>query len=89
MFEEVGYNDLYLLPRMVRGAADLLIDGKLYPWPFRGPSVAASALLTPEDKLRYDAYVDHLMQIQSSHLHPDLAYDICSAADEFAPLGNG
>jgi len=87
LFEEVGYSDLYLLPRTVRGAADLLIDGKLYPWPFRGPSVAASALLTPEDKLRYDAYVDHLMQIQSSHLHPDLAYDIRSAAEEFAPLG--
>jgi oxygen-dependent protoporphyrinogen oxidase len=87
LFAEVGYSDLYLLPRTVRGAADLLIDGQLHPWPFRGPSVATSALLTPEDKLRYDAFIDHLMQIQSSQLHPDLAYDIRSAAEEFAPLG--
>jgi len=87
LFEEVGYSDLYLLPRTVRGAADLLINGQLHPWPFRGPSVATSALLTPEDKLRYDAFIDHLMQIQSGQLHPDLAYDIRSAAEEFAPLG--
>lgn len=87
LFEEVGYRDRFLAPRAVRGAADLLIDGKLYPWPFRGPSVAGSALLTPDDKLRYDAYVQHIMRIQSSQLHPDLAYDIRNAAEEFAPLG--
>lgn len=87
LFAEVGYSDLYLLPRTVRGAADLLIEGKLYPWPFRGPSIAGSALLTPEDKSRYDAYIDHVMQIQAGQLQPDLAYDIRSAAEEFAPLG--
>ncbi|MEZ4679522.1 MAG: FAD-dependent oxidoreductase [Caldilineaceae bacterium] len=84
---ETGYDDLYLIPRTVRGAADLLIDGKIAPWPFRGPSVAASALLSPQDKERYDAYIDHIMQIQPNHLHPDLLYDLRNAAEEFAPLG--
>ena len=87
LFHEVGYDDLYLIPRTVRGAADLLIEGEIAPWPFRGPSVAASALLSPTDKERYDAYVDHLMQIQPNHLKPDLLYDIRNAAEEFAPLG--
>ena len=87
LFNEVGYSDLYLLPRTVRGAADLLIDGELHPWPLRGPSIAGTPLLSPADKLRYDAFVEHLMQIQPNHLQPDLAYDIRSAADEFAPLG--
>lgn len=88
LFAEVGYSDHYLLPRTIRGAADLLIDGQLHPWPFRGPSITNSALLTPEDKLRYDAYIDHVMQIQPGELHADLAYDIRSAAEEFAPLGD-
>ncbi|HRW09278.1 MAG TPA: NAD(P)/FAD-dependent oxidoreductase [Caldilineaceae bacterium] len=87
LFHEVGYDDLYLIPRTVRGAADLLIDGKIAPWPFRGPSVAASALLSPADKERYDAYIDHIMQIQPNHLQPDLLYDGRSADEEFAPLG--
>jgi len=87
LFTEVGYTNRYLQPRSVRGAADLLIDGALHPWPFRGPSLAASALLSPEDKDRYGAFINHLMQIQPNHLQPDLAYDFRSAADEFAPLG--
>ena len=87
LFKEVGYDDLYLIPRTVRGAADLLIDGEVHPWPFRGPSVAVSALLSPEDKSRYDAYIDHIMQIQPNHLHPDLLYDQRNAADELLPLG--
>lgn len=87
LFDELGFSDIYLQPRTVRGAADLLMNGQLYPWPFRGPSVETSALLTPEDKVRYGAYIDHLMKIQSGNLIPDLAYDMRSAADEFAPLG--
>ena len=99
LFDELGFGDIYLQPRTVRGAADLLLDSamrqrhhlpdddKLYPWPFRGPSVEVSALLTPEDKVRYGAYIDHLMKIQSTNLAPDLAYDLRTAADEFAPLG--
>ncbi len=87
LFDELNYRDFYLQPRTVRGAADLLIDGKLYPWPFRGPSINTSALLSPDDKMRYDAYITHIMTIQSNHLVPDLAYDFRTAAEEFRPLG--
>jgi protoporphyrinogen oxidase len=87
LFDELGYRDLFLRPRNVRGAADLWIDGKLYPWPFRGESVTNSALLTDEDKERYSAYLDHLMRVQPDDLVPDLGYDHRNAEDEFAPLG--
>ena len=87
LFDELGFSDIYLQPRTVRGAADLLINGQRYPWPFRGPSVEASALLTPEDKVRYGAYIDHIMKVQPTNLMPDLAYDFRNAANEFAPLG--
>ena len=87
LFQELGFADIYLQPRTVRGAADLLMNGELYPWPFRGPSVGNSVLLTPEDKVRYDAYIAHLLQVQPPNLIPDLAYDFRNAADEFTPLG--
>jgi oxygen-dependent protoporphyrinogen oxidase len=87
LFDELGYRDLFLRPRTVRGAADLWIDGKLHPWPFRGESVTNSMLLTTEDKVRYGAYLDHLMRVQPSDLVPDLGYDHRSAEDEFTPLG--
>lgn len=87
LFDELGYRDLFVRPRAVRGAADLLLDGQLYPWSYRTQDIAASPLLTEEDKARYAAYLDHLLAVQPDDLQPDLAYDQRSALDEFAPLG--
>ncbi|MEZ4714417.1 MAG: FAD-dependent oxidoreductase [Caldilineaceae bacterium] len=87
LFDELGYRDLFVRPRTVRGAADLLVDGQLYPWPFRAETVANSTLLTDADKQRFGAYLAHLMAVQPADLQPDLHYDGRNAADEFTPLG--
>lgn len=99
LFAELGYHDRFVRPRQVRGAADLLIqgataqllgipaDGTLYPWPLRQETAANSPLLTPADKVRYAAYLEHLQKLQPSTLEPDLHYDGRNAAEEFAPLG--
>lgn len=88
LFEELDFRDFYVQPRTVRGAADLLIDGKIYPWPFQGESVTNSTLLTDEDKARWQAYLDHLLAVQPADLEPDLLYDGRDAEEEFAPLGH-
>jgi protoporphyrinogen oxidase len=89
LFDELGYRELFVRPRAVRGAADLLIEGNLYPWPLRGEAVAASVLLSAEEKARYAAYLEHLRQVQPDNLEPDLGYDHRTAEDEFTPLGTG
>lgn len=86
-FDELGLRDLFVRPRSVRGAADLLIDGKLYPWSYRLEGIASSPLLDDEDKSRYAAYLEHLMKVQPDDLQPDLNYDQRDALDEFTPLG--
>jgi protoporphyrinogen oxidase len=88
LFDELGYRDLFLQPRNVRGAADLLIDGQLYPWPFRGESVFTSELLTSADKSNWMAYLDRLMADQPAGFQPDLACDYDDALAEFLPLGD-
>jgi len=87
LFEELGYKDIFLKPRQVRGAADLLIDGKLYPWPFGAERIAASPLLTAEDKARLGDYLNRLVAEQPDRLEPDLSYDDHDAETELAPLG--
>jgi oxygen-dependent protoporphyrinogen oxidase len=89
LFDELGYRELFVRPRSVRGAADLWIDGQLYPWPFRGETVTESPLLTEDEKRRYAAYLDHLLAVQPTDLLPDLGYDHRNAEDEFTPLGSG
>src|SRR5262245_47287668 len=87
LFEELGYQELFLKPRHVRGAADLLVEGKLYPWPFGRKAVAASELLTAEDKAGLLAYLDQLLVEQPGNLEVDLRYDDHDAETELAPLG--
>lgn len=87
LFDELGYRDHFVRQRAVRGAADLLIDGQLYPWSYRAADIESSPLLDADDKRRYAAYIDHLMQVQPDDLRPDLGYDHRDALDEFLPLG--
>jgi protoporphyrinogen oxidase len=71
----------------VRGAADLLVDGQLYPWPFRAERVADSTLLTAEDKAALQRYIEDLKGEQPEGFQADLLYDDHSAEEEFVPLG--
>lgn len=89
LFDELGYRDHFLQPRAVRGAADLLINGQSFPWPFKGDLVANSTLLSEEDKARWQEYLTRLMAEQPDNLQVDLAYDGEDAETHFAPLGSG
>lgn len=88
LFDELGYRDLFLKPREVRGTPDLLIDGtQIAPWPFKGELVTKSTLLTEADKAGWDAYLAQLMAAQPPNLDVDLGYDGVDAETHFAPLG--
>lgn len=88
LFYELEYEKPFVRPRQIRGAADLLIDGKLVPWPFGRDAVTNSTLLTEADKARWVEYLADLKVIQPERLEPDLAFDRHSAEEEFAPLGH-
>ena len=87
LFDELGIRDTMLRPRQVRGAADLLIDGALHPWPLFADTVAASTLLTDHDKATFSEYIARLMETQPDQLEVDLTADDHDAEREFSQLG--
>ncbi|HWQ11936.1 MAG TPA: FAD-dependent oxidoreductase, partial [Roseiflexaceae bacterium] len=88
LLDELGCRDM-LLPRRVRGASGLLADGVLHQQPFADEEIAATPLLTAEEKRAWAAYRAQLDAVQPPTLEPDLAYDDRDAEQEFAPLGPG
>ncbi|HMN30002.1 MAG TPA: FAD-dependent oxidoreductase, partial [Caldilineaceae bacterium] len=88
LFAELGMRDQFVRPRAVRGAADLLIAGQLYPWSYLPNQINHSPLLSDAEKEVYAAYIEQLHTSQADDLWPDLAYDELSALDEFQPLGD-
>jgi protoporphyrinogen oxidase len=88
LFDELGYRDV-LLPRAVRGADDLCVDGKTYKLPFSSEAAAASPLLTETEKSNLAHYRGRLASEQPGGLEVDLSYDGHNAEAEFAPLGTG
>jgi oxygen-dependent protoporphyrinogen oxidase len=89
LLDELGCREMLLRPRQVRGAADLLLDGRIEPLSFSPAAIAASPLLGDAEKARLAAYLEQLAAEQPANLMPDLRYDDHSAEDEFAPLGAG
>jgi len=89
LFDELGLRDVLLQPRQVRGAADLLVDGQLYPWPSRIETVRESTLLSAAEKERVLDYYVAVGAAQSGDLAVDLRYDDHDAARELRPLGDG
>ncbi|MBC8075063.1 MAG: FAD-dependent oxidoreductase, partial [Chloroflexales bacterium] len=86
LFGELGYHDLLIRPRHVRGAADLLANGQRYAADASGER-AAYQLFTPQERAAFDAYIERVRAEQPADLQVDLAYDGHSAAEEVAPLG--
>jgi oxygen-dependent protoporphyrinogen oxidase len=89
LLEELNCRDMLLRPREVRGAADVLIDGRIEPLSFSTAAIAATPLLSEAEKIRLSAYLAALTAEQPANLEPDLRYDDHSAEVEFAPLGPG
>jgi protoporphyrinogen/coproporphyrinogen III oxidase len=89
LLDELGYRDILLRPRSVRGAADLLVAGQRYRWPYFAQPIAESPLLDDGEKRRLSDYIERLLAEQPGGLRPDLAYDGHDAEAELGPLGPG
>ena len=87
-FDELEYEKPFVRPRQIRGAADLLIDGKLVPWPFGREAVNNSTLLTELTKPVGPTIWLTWWQSSQSNSNPILAFDRHNAEEEFAPLGH-
>jgi oxygen-dependent protoporphyrinogen oxidase len=88
MLDELGCRDM-LLPRRIRGASQLIARGEVHQQPFTAAEIAASPLLSDDEKRRMADYLAQLAAEQPPDLSADLAYDSHSAADEFAQIGPG
>src|SRR5262245_3711149 len=75
LLDELGYRDILLRPRSVRGASDLLVEGQRYRWPYFAQPIAESPLLDDGEKRRLSNYLERLAAQQPGGLRPDLAYD--------------
>ncbi len=86
LFDELGYRDLLIRPRHVRGAADLLLGGQIYRAERSGER-AALQLLAPEERQALADYLERVYAEQPGDLQIDLAMDDHDAEMELAPLG--
>ena len=86
LFDELGYRDLLIRPRHVRGAADLYTGGRVYRAE-PGGERAAYQLLSPEERRALAAYLERVYAEQPAGLTIDLAADDRDAEAEVAPLG--
>ena len=87
LFDELGYRDLLIRPRHVRGAADLRTGGRVYRAEPDGER-AAYQLLSPEERRALAAYLERVYAEQPDGLTIDLAADDRDAEAEVAPLGS-
>jgi protoporphyrinogen/coproporphyrinogen III oxidase len=87
LFDELGYRDLLIRPRHVRGAADLRTGGRVYRAEPDGER-AAYQLLSPEERRVLAAYLERVYAEQPAGLTIDLAADDRDAEAEVAPLGS-
>lgn len=87
LFDELGYRDLLIRPRHVRGAADLRTGGQVYRAEPNGER-AAYQLLSPEERRALTAYLERVYAEQPDGLTIDLAADDRDAETELAPLGS-
>lgn len=86
LFDELGYRDLLIRPRHVRGAADLYTRGRVYQAE-PGGERAAYQLIAPEERRALAAYLERVYAEQPAGLMIDLAADDRDAQAEVAPLG--
>jgi protoporphyrinogen oxidase len=86
LFDELGYRNLLIRPRHVRGAADLRTGGRVYRAEPDGER-AAYQLLSPQERRALAGYLERVYAEQPDGLTIDLAADDRDAEAEVAPLG--
>ncbi|HMO57681.1 MAG TPA: FAD-dependent oxidoreductase, partial [Roseiflexaceae bacterium] len=86
LLDELDLRSLLIRPRHVRGAADLLTNGRIYRADKAGER-AAYQLLSDAERAALAAYLDTVYAEQPGGLTIDLAADERDAETELAPLG--
>jgi protoporphyrinogen/coproporphyrinogen III oxidase len=86
LLDELNLRDLLVRPRHVRGAADLLAGGRLFPADGSGER-AAMQLLDEHERRAFQEYLARIYAEQPGDMQIDLAYDDRTAADDVAHLG--
>lgn len=86
LLDELGWRDLLVRPRNVRGAADLLTGGRVYHAGTHGERAAAQ-LLSPSEQRALAGYLERVYAEQAADLEVDPAADERSAEAELQPLG--
>jgi protoporphyrinogen/coproporphyrinogen III oxidase len=86
LLDELDLRGLLVRPRNVRGAADLMANGQLYPADMAGER-AAYKLLTADERAALAAYLERVYAEQPEGLTIDLGADDRDAETELAPLG--
>jgi predicted NAD/FAD-dependent oxidoreductase len=86
LLDELGLASL-LRPMALRGGGDLMIDGRVLPFPSSLRRILTSPLLGPVDKARFLAWMARLFTRQRGDLAIDRSFDGVGALDELAPIG--
>ncbi len=86
VLDELGLTDL-LRPMPLRGGGELMIDGRVVPFPSSLRRIITSPLLGPTDKTRFLATMARLFLRQRGNLTIDTAYDDVPALDDLAGMG--
>jgi protoporphyrinogen/coproporphyrinogen III oxidase len=86
LLDEAGGREL-LRPMALRGGGDLMIDGRVVPFPSSFRRVLMSPLLRPADKARFLAAMSRVLASQRGDLAIDLAYDDVASLDHLAAFG--
>jgi protoporphyrinogen oxidase len=87
LLEELGLTDV-LRPMPLRGGGDLMIDGRVVPFPSSLRRIVTSPLLGPTDKARFLAAMARLFARQRGTLAIDRSFDDIAALDHLAGMGH-
>jgi oxygen-dependent protoporphyrinogen oxidase len=86
LLDELGLHHL-LQPLTLRGGGDLMLDGRVVPFPSSLGRILRSPELGAGDRARFLAYMGKLFATQRGDLATDLAYDDVGAVDDLASVG--
>lgn len=86
LFEELGLLGR-LRPMTIRGGGDLMVDGRIVPFPSSLRRIVSSPLLGAADTSRLLLWISRLFARQRGDLAIDLAYDRINSLDDLASMG--
>lgn len=86
LLAELGLTRL-LRTLKIRGGGDLLIDGRVVPYPSSPWRILTTDLMGPADKARFFAWAIRLLARQPGNLAIDASWDAVTALEALRPIG--